>query len=504
LLNFPIPYQDELLYSVVARYGVHFGITSPKQLLDDVFDNRKVIATIDLPNNLSIITEHYRDCYDCDVEYLAYKHTLFPLYAPFVPEKRRIECLRLMSATSQGAIHLSLGVAASRIKQTSSLRYCPQCLKLQHKQHGEYFWKRVWQINGADCCLFHGKLKNAAVERHTHLRHQYCAPCPGNCPDSKQDDSSQESKIVTYQVEKLLNRQSVESPSLEQWTAYYHSLAEQNDCCRGCFIKYEEIVKKVLLHWSNKWLITHGLSISESESCWLKGIFRKHRKSFSYLEHVVVLQSFLSPTWHINNVLDTVYKQKIENKYLVLAINNNSNIERVKEYQQRWVLLVKTFGVKPARYQKHGGAIYAWLYRHDKVWLLNFNRQYRIYPKPVNNRVNWQQRDILTVREFIRLRNCYEVLLDSPRMTRNWYFKQIKSSSSIEKNLYRLPLCNQFFIRFRESTTEYQIRRLTKVFAQMKIQRIDLKQWKILRLAGLSEERLRHDTRDFLTKIMEI
>lgn len=504
LLNFPIPYQGELLYSVVARYGVHFGITSPKQLLDDVFDNRKVIATIDLPNHLTIIAEHYTDCYQCDVEYLAYKHTLFPLYAPFVPEKRRLDCLRLMAATSQGAIHLSLGVAASRIKQTSSLRYCPQCLLLQHKQYGEYFWKRIWQITGVDCCLLHGELKEAAVEGHAYHRHQYFAPCPDNCPDSKQNKSSEESKIVTYQVEKLLNRPSVKSADLGQWTAYYYHLAEQNGCCKGKHINYAKIVERVLLHWPKKWLVEYGLNISESENCWLKGIFRKHRKSFSYLEHFVVLQSFLSPVWDINEVLYDVSNQNSVDEYHVVAVPDDVNIKLIQEYQQSWTLLVKQFGVKAARYHNHGGAFYAWLYRHNKVWLLNFNSQYRIYPKPVNNRVDWQKKDYLTVRELIILRNCYEVLLDNPKMTRNWYIKQLQSPATIEKNLSKLPLCNLFFMRYCENTTEYQIRRVTKIIVQWHKPLIDLKRWKILRLSGLSEERLRNGTRDFLTKIMEI
>ena len=52
MLDFPVPHPDELLYSVVARAGVRKGITSPKQLLDEVFGDRSVIATVDLPNRL--------------------------------------------------------------------------------------------------------------------------------------------------------------------------------------------------------------------------------------------------------------------------------------------------------------------------------------------------------------------------------------------------------------------------------------------------------------------
>lgn len=48
MFNFPTPYPDELIYSTVARAGVRLALTSPKQLLDEVFQNRKVSATVDL------------------------------------------------------------------------------------------------------------------------------------------------------------------------------------------------------------------------------------------------------------------------------------------------------------------------------------------------------------------------------------------------------------------------------------------------------------------------
>ena len=55
MLNFPTPYPNELIYSTIARAGIHHAITSPKQLLEEVFANRQVIATIDLPSHLTCL-----------------------------------------------------------------------------------------------------------------------------------------------------------------------------------------------------------------------------------------------------------------------------------------------------------------------------------------------------------------------------------------------------------------------------------------------------------------
>ncbi|MFK8838251.1 TniQ family protein, partial [Klebsiella michiganensis] len=112
--NFPVPYSNELIYSTIARAGVYQGIVSPKQLLDEVYGNRKVVATLGLPSHLGVIARHLHQTGRYAVQQLIYEHTLFPLYAPFVGKERRDEAIRLMEYQAQGAVHLMLGVAASR------------------------------------------------------------------------------------------------------------------------------------------------------------------------------------------------------------------------------------------------------------------------------------------------------------------------------------------------------------------------------------------------------
>ena len=91
--NFPVPYSNELIYSTIARAGVYQGIVSPKQLLDEVYGNRKVIATLDLPSHLGVIARHLHQTGRYAVQQLIYEHTLFPLYAPFVGKERRDEAI---------------------------------------------------------------------------------------------------------------------------------------------------------------------------------------------------------------------------------------------------------------------------------------------------------------------------------------------------------------------------------------------------------------------------
>ncbi|MCI2282339.1 TniQ family protein [Colwellia sp. MSW7] len=146
MFGFPFPYHNELLYSVIARYRVHQGIISPKELPDEIYNDRKVVATVDLPNHVNKISSFYPKCEAKSSIGLIYSHTLFPLYAPFIDEQRRKKCIKFMQQKAKSSIHLTLGVAASRIKQPRWLRYCPACLLEQKNEYGEYYWLRNFQV----------------------------------------------------------------------------------------------------------------------------------------------------------------------------------------------------------------------------------------------------------------------------------------------------------------------------------------------------------------------
>ncbi|MCF7967016.1 MAG: TnsD family transposase [Methylobacter tundripaludum] len=500
MLNFPVPYADELIYSLVARAGAHMGFTSPKQVLEEVFGNRHVIATVDLPNHLENLLRLFPERLGFSVERLAYEHTLFPLYAPFTTELRRKQCLEKMASNSQGTIHLVLGVAASRVKQSRYLRYCPCCLQRQLKEKGEYYWLHQWQIAGADCCLEHGQLIEAHIERHAYHRHQFFLASPSVCPMLPQKPGNPSAIKVARQVCHLLQLCTNGAASFAQWTAYYHQLADAGDCLAGHNIRHEAVKERVLGCWPTLWLESHGLAISDTESNWLHSIFRKHRKSFSYLEHIVVLDAFLPDTWRIDEVLAEVSSIRTSLKTPVTepSIADESVNERQANTRAQWLSLIRRKSVKQAR--SENGALYATLYRHDRVWLLSTNRQFYLTMSRQNRRVDWRQRDMIICRQLIKIRNAHKSLLDSPRWSRNWYLSKLGKSAIIEKNIHKMPLTSLFFKRFCEDIPEYQIRRITKALSCLETE--NMHRWRLLRNAGLSDERLTNDARVLLHKMV--
>ena len=502
MLNFPVPYEDELLYSTVARAGVRAGLTSPKQLLDEVFANRKVIATPDLPSHLKQISELYPRALSLDVTNIIYKHTLFPLYAPFVPEDRRLQCIKWMAGLSKGAVHLALGAAASRVKPIRFFRYCPECLKLQLTQFGEFYWMRSWQVAGATVCPHHGPLHNSRIELHGRHRHQFFALRPDVCVREATEPYNAEDVRVAERIHELLNMPPVASPSLEQWSLFYKRLAGNTGCAKGKKVLHDLVSEKVIARWTNQWLAKRSLLPStNSNSCWLKSIFRKHRKSFSYLEHIVVLEALLGSEWDFHSVLSNV--SSLESKSIVscpVDFSEENPSQEIFDMRSSWEAFLKEFGVKKAR-SSGGAAIYAWLYRNDRAWLMKINGQLRRSSRSENKRVDWGKRDQNVLSKLQHIQQRAIVDLEGPRRSRNWYLDQLGAKATVETNLCKLPLTVKFFENYCESVSEYQIRRIVVAIRSLDADCEPKRRWKILRLAGLSDERIRAEAELYLKEV---
>lgn len=489
MLNFPMLYEDELIYSAIARAGVRAGITSPKQLLDEVFDNRKVIATIDLPNQISAIVKLYHN-HQYTVETLIYSHTLFPIYAPFIPEDRRRQCLAWMKEESRGSVHLAVGLNASRVPAPKKVRYCPSCFKKQLEILGECYWSRLWQIQGVNCCLEHGTLIESELDFRPSARHSYVSANFEYNAAIVQTNASETDIFITHKALELLTLPPLPTPSYEQWSLFYKNLALSANCNRGSgHVDFDSIVNKLLDRWSISSLRQFNLHDLDADNSWLRSIFRKHRKSFSYLQHLIVIEAFIDRNWYFKEIMSHVSALSIKKEDEALKSSGKSTLNiQLKRDQWQNLLVACQKSIKRAR-QEDGG-LYAWLYRHDKTWLLSYNKSH--HGRHIENGLkhDWSKRDRLYVRQLIKIKNTLIWDLDSPRRSSNWWLNQAKTSSTVEKNLDKLPLISSFLSKYSESVSDYQIRRLTRVYISRISSGESLSDWIILRKAGLSEQRL--------------
>lgn len=152
---FPIPHEDELLYSILARYRVYSGNVSLKSTLDDIYGHRNVTAVMDLPSNINRIIANMPLGNQYDANELIQKYTLYPFYAAFIPPKRANEIKDYMKEDKGGSIYNKIGLMASSIRLNEYFKFCPECVKEDQERFGELYWHRIHQISGVFVCPKH-------------------------------------------------------------------------------------------------------------------------------------------------------------------------------------------------------------------------------------------------------------------------------------------------------------------------------------------------------------
>lgn len=511
---FPVLKPGELVYSAVARAGIAAGIVSHKQLLDVVYSDRKVVATLDLPCQLEAIASHLHGTGRFPIQTLLYQHTLFPLYAPFMDEGKRIKAKKLMEAKSQGAVHMTLGVAASRLKAPKHFRYCEFCYNEQISESGEGYWLREWFLPGLAVCAKH-KLPLITFEQgaSTH-RHYYQALYPHNLTPKVTTQSGEHDTAwlsldleLVVKAAQLLSSSETRSPNKAQWSQFYFRLAQDHGLTRGENIDHGLLYNRLSNYYSPAYLASKGLLIEpRSDTNWLRTMFRKHRKSFNYLQHLIVWRVFL-PEWSVSDILGKVTQQsmkktriqKEQNTSKTALLTEDKPTAEIHEKRGLWRVLVERYGVKKARNVNPGGAVYIWLYRHDNDWLMSFNRKNKqSYSSTSFKKVDWTSRDRQTVRGLFQILYSSDFEPVSRRMSKRWFLQQFSQVATLSKHIEKLPLTAAFLERYSETITEYQLRRVAMYMSEQKLKNIEYRAWKMFRSVGLSKERMTMTTEQAL------
>ncbi len=484
---FPVPYPDELIYSLVARAGIRSAITSSKLLLDEVFGDRKVIATIDLPSHLSSISELLINTGRFDIQQLIYEHTMFPIYAPFVDESIRFRAMKRMEYCSKGSVHLMLGTPASIVKASDNFRVCPACVEEQKQKYGESYWSRLWFLPCLPYCPEHGLLSQSTTSYHDS-RHTYHACDRIRCQPLLCNDHNVTAQRFAYLASKakeVMCLPAQDSPTQHQWSLFYNHLAHDFGCGKGTKqIAHDKIAGLVVSK-----IVTPELTInSDRDTNWLRTLFRSHRKAFSYLQHLTVWSAFI-PEMSASEII-----QEVKSKDKVKVSFPKDNVcfapNPSEEKRKLWRNLIGNTPIKKARKLPGGGALYAWLYRNDRDWLLAFNRTHQSQSHVRQKKVNWRARDRSLTKQLIRIVERLDTVIDGPRRSKNFLLKQLDDYGSVSKKLNLLPLLSFALNRYQESVFEFQARRLVMAVIAKSKTGSGMSRWQLMRSASLPNERI--------------
>ena len=339
-MYFPRLYPDELLYSGIARCRVHLGIGSHKTLLHMLFGDSKVAAITDLPTHLTALANNT----GLDAEGMILNHTLFPLYAPFIPPERRTDLFQAMLAPDRPTIGLS-GASTALVKWPDWLRYCPICFEDMAARYGEPYWRRSWQIQGIDACPEHGcQLLNSPIPFRRAQRHEFHTASPLFLPrDLRVSPVGEEAIRLAKAAMQLLALEEVQSPGYGRWTNLYRYLATECGARRGRQVRAEVIWEKILASHQRDWLAANGLLTSGEPPPWLLAMFRKHRKGFSALQHLIVWTS-LRPGQHAGELISEAKTRQVDlaSEWSVQLLP--AEFEQKQQYRAIWLQALANHG----------------------------------------------------------------------------------------------------------------------------------------------------------------
>lgn len=149
----PVPYPDELWYSIVARRLRDWGYVNRSAELLQVYGSKPPVINMAAPLRPGQFFLHEGGEDLPPTRILAARHTLLPYYLAFASPAKRQAALDVIDGPDVLA-KLRLG-AVTRKFVPAYLRFCKDCLEIDKLLVGESYWHRSHQVPGLHRCPEH-------------------------------------------------------------------------------------------------------------------------------------------------------------------------------------------------------------------------------------------------------------------------------------------------------------------------------------------------------------
>ncbi|THG40654.1 TniQ family protein [Sphingomonas olei] len=146
-------HPDELLYSVVARYG-RWGRLRTGRVNENLFGTKSIKFSYDLPLQIGRLADTVGLDLPLTVSDIVRDHTLLPFHTALRERGEYDELARRMIAGEN--IQRTLKGTRAVLPWPDRLRYCPECDDVSRRLYGTPIWLRRHQLVTSLICLEHG------------------------------------------------------------------------------------------------------------------------------------------------------------------------------------------------------------------------------------------------------------------------------------------------------------------------------------------------------------
>lgn len=295
---FPAPYEDELFYSVIARYHVHSGNFNFVDTIRDLYGKTQLKAVPDLATNLNTVYENLKIFNYLPIEELMEKHTMYLYYTNFTNSKVKDRTKQIILYESNlSKAYRILGILGNKIKEPNFFRFCNKCLEEDLKKYGENYWHLTHQLPSVFYCHKHPDeiLLDSEIWYRRGSRTEFkSAALIGNAVQN-----SNELKLIEKNKSNLkrITKESVKLATqrydwnLENIHEVYRVMLNSKGylSAKGT-VNQTELGKDLLEYYSEELLIYLNCELKIGDNnCWLRLITSKHRSIFHPLKHILLL-----------------------------------------------------------------------------------------------------------------------------------------------------------------------------------------------------------------------
>ena len=485
MINFlPLIYEDELLYSVIARYRRMCGMVSKRALVKDLFGELYIINSSLFPQYIKAFVSNLPPTSRITTEELIKKHTLFPFYTAFLSEEKTKFIYELMENGSEGA-HLNIekviGLGGSKVKKNNYLRYCPMCYKQDMEQYGESYWRTTHQIVGSFYCSKHEILLKESSVLSTGSGIEFICADTEVCDEKLLlDHYATTIKKMNLNYTILAERLFLEDFSrknLDEIVGFYiDRLRDKGLASVNGSLYINEVQHSFLSYYPDQYLrLMQSDFDPDRASNWLRLFIRSNNKNRSPLRHLLFLQFLEVDIDEFFNMGSIIGKKSISKQYTPsFSLNEKRN---------QWVkLLEENKDASRSQLKDIGKGLHTWIVRYDREWYEEVTPKNQSRKKRAES-VDWKKRDeecLKLAKEAVKVIRAKEG--KPARVTPLSIRRAIGAGRWFEKQ--KLVKTHRYLEEVTEDINNFRIRKIKWAINEMTKQGLSLTPYKIKRYAG--------------------
>ena len=392
LINFlPTLNDDEMLYSVIARYQRMCGMISKRAMIKDMFGELIVIRSTFFPKHLNSFVRNLPPTSKLTAEEIINNHTMLPFYTAFLSEEKTNNLSTNMAEGLGRPIEISLGLGGNKVRANNYLRYCPCCFKEDLEKLGESYWRRAHQIVGAFYCLKHKILLKDSSVLSTSTGLDYIVADEDVCNEEvipDQNPSSIKKLNLKYvsNAEYLMknNYERKELPFIISF--YIDSLRESGLASEAGNLYMNKVEEKFISYYSNEYLEMMQSKVDpQFKNNWLRLFVRNNKGNRSPLRHLLYLQ-----------FLDVSLEEFYKTQEVIGRIKNTKEHKPkfdIHKRRKKWLQLLKeNKGFNREELKQKGKGLHTWIFRYDREWYEEVTPRVR-NRKPREDNIDWNKKD---------------------------------------------------------------------------------------------------------------